>query len=257
MGNIEAIMNKPVYLDQAILDLSKLIMYKIHHDYVVLKNGSRAKLCCMNTYSLVYLIKTEDFYANVTGDVMERFNISGYDKADDRPLPVGVDKKAIRLMKGELGGKIMTDVVALRPKSYAYKKQDNTEGKKCKGINKCVVKHTISSDDYKDCLFNSESRNTYRLQLMFRNAKHEIHTVEVNKVALNRNDNKQIIKKDGISMLMRGHYSIGWNPTLGFVSLSWNLVMSSLQNYLIISQMLRSHYQTSVLTLFYLLLDTC
>ena len=91
----------------------------------------------------------------------------------------------------------MTEVVALRVKSYAYRKLDNIEGKKCKGIKKCVVKHTISSDDYKDCLFGSESR-----KLMFTNVKHEIHTVEINKVALNRNDNKQIIKKDGISMLV-------------------------------------------------------
>ena len=55
---------------------------------------------------------------------------------------------------------------------------------------------------------------------MFRNAKHEIHTVEVSKVALNRNDDKQIAKKDGISTLACGHYSLGWNPTLRFISLN-------------------------------------
>ena len=104
MGKIEVIMNKPVYLDQAILDLSKLVMYKIHHDYVVPKYGSRDKLYYMDTYSLVYHIKTENFYVDVAGDVKEWFDTSGYDKADDRPLPVGVNKKAIRLMKDELGG---------------------------------------------------------------------------------------------------------------------------------------------------------
>ena len=78
----------------------------------------------MDTDSLVYNIKTEDFCSDISGDVKERFHTSGYDKADTRPLPIGVNKKVIRLMKGELGGKIMTEFVALRPKSYAY----TTEG---------------------------------------------------------------------------------------------------------------------------------
>ena len=139
---------------------------------------------------------------------------------EPRPLPMGYNKKVIGLMKGELGGKIMTKFVTMRPKLYAYKKIDNAEDKKCKGIKKCVVKKTISFDDYKNCLLDSESKSIYRSQLMFRNAKHEIHTVEVNKVALNRNDDKRIVKKDGISTLACAHYSLGWNPLLGFISLT-------------------------------------
>ena len=46
---------------------------------------------------------------------------------------------------------------------------------------------------------------------MFRNKKHEIHMVEVNKIALNRDDDKQITKKDGISTLACGHNSLCWN----------------------------------------------
>ena len=55
---------------------------------------------------------------------------------------------------------------------------------------------------------------------MFRNKKHEVHTVEVNKVALNRDDDKRIAKKDRISTLARGHNSLCWNSLLGEVSLS-------------------------------------
>ena len=43
---------------------------------------------------------------------------------------------------------------------------------------------------------------------MFRNNKHEIHTVEVNKVALNRDDDERIVKKNGISTLANGHNSL-------------------------------------------------
>ena len=34
---------------------------------------------------------------------------------------------------------------------------------------------------------------------MFRSAKYEVHTIEVNKVALNRDDDKTISRKDEIS----------------------------------------------------------
>ena len=59
----------------------------------------------MDTDSLVYEIKTEDFYADITDEVPARFDTSGY--IPDRPLPIGLNKKVIRLMKDELGGKIM------------------------------------------------------------------------------------------------------------------------------------------------------
>ena len=134
-------MNKPVYLGQAILDLSKVIMYEFHYDYMVPKYGlEKLKLCYMDTDSLVYHIKTNDFYTDIVDDVQTRLDTSGY--IPDRPLPVGLNKKVIGLMKDELGGKIMTEFMALRPKLYSYKKLDGSEDKKCKGIRKCIVKKT-------------------------------------------------------------------------------------------------------------------
>ena len=138
MGKIKVVMNKPVYLGQVILDLSKIVMYEFHYDYMVPKYGlEKLKLCYMDTDSLVYDIKTEDFYEDIADDVPARFDTSGY--CPNRPLPVGLIEKVIGLMKDELGGKIMTEFVALRPKLYSYKKLDGSEDKKCKGIKKCVV----------------------------------------------------------------------------------------------------------------------
>ena len=147
----------------------------------------------MDTDSLVYDIKTEDFYEDIATDVETRFDTSGHSKADFRPLPIGLNKKVIGLMKDELGGKIMTEFVALRPKLYSYRKLDGSEDKKCKGIKKCVVKKTLTFEDYKTCLFNESTEygakpwtlQVYRSQLMFRSSKHEVHTIEVNKVTLN------------------------------------------------------------------------
>ena len=132
MGKTKVTMNKPVYLGQAILDLSKLVMYEFHYDYMIPKYSENLKICYMDTDTLVYHIKMEDFYANIAGDVKERFDTIGF--TEPRPLPMGEKKKVVGLMKDELGGKIMTGFVALRPKSYAYRKLDNKEDKKCKGI---------------------------------------------------------------------------------------------------------------------------
>ena len=210
-------MNKPVYLGQVILDLSKIAMYEFHYAYMVPKYDDGLKLCYMNTDSLVYDIKSEDFYEDIPNDVEARFDTSGYSKTDFRPLSIGLDKKVIGLMKDELGGKIMTDFVALRPKLYSYKKLDGSENKKCKGIKKCVVKKTLPFEDYKACLFNDSTE--YRSQLMFRSSKYEVHTIEINKVALNRDDDKRISRKDEISTFARGHKDLSWSPLLGELSL--------------------------------------
>ena len=98
----------------------------------------------------------------------------------------------------------MTEFVALRPKMYAYK-TGSAESKKCKGIKKCVVKKTISFEDYKACLFSGET--SYRSQLMFRSSKHKVKTLEVNKLALSRDDDKHITV-NGINSLARGHYKL-------------------------------------------------
>ena len=72
-------MNKPVYLGQAILDLSKIVMYEFHYDYMKQKyNNKNLTLCYMDMDSLIYSIETDDFYKNVADDVKDRFDTSGY-----------------------------------------------------------------------------------------------------------------------------------------------------------------------------------
>ena len=91
------------------------------------------------------------------------------------------------------------------------------EDKKCKGIKKCVVKKTLTFEDYKTCLFSDSTE--YRSQLIFRSSKDEVHTIKVNKVALNRDDDKRISKRDGISKFTGGHKDLSWSPILGELSL--------------------------------------
>ena len=134
MGKIKVVMNKPVYLGQVILDLSKIIMYEFHYDYMLPKYAERLQLCDMDTDSLVYHIKTKDFYADIADDIPARFDTSSY--CSNHPLPIELNEKVIGLMKDELGGEIMTEFTILRPKLYSLKKLGGSEDKKCKGIKK-------------------------------------------------------------------------------------------------------------------------
>ena len=58
MKKVEIKMNKPIYLGQAILDISKTLMYEFWYDYIKPKYGDKARLCYMDTDSFVMHIKT-------------------------------------------------------------------------------------------------------------------------------------------------------------------------------------------------------
>ena len=55
-------LNKPVYIEMFILELSKVLMYKFHCDYIKNKYDSNSKLLFTDTDTLMYEIKTEDVY---------------------------------------------------------------------------------------------------------------------------------------------------------------------------------------------------
>ena len=112
-------------------------MYEFWYDYVKPKYNDNIKLCYMDTDSFVMNIKTEDFYKDIANDVKNRFDTSDYEV--NRPLPTGKNKKVIGLMKDELGGKIITEFVTLRPKTYSYLINDCKEDKKAKGTKKKIA----------------------------------------------------------------------------------------------------------------------
>ena len=118
------------------------------------KYGNRVKLCYMDTDSFIMSIKTNYFYKDISIDVDKRFDTSNYEL--NRPLPTGKNKKVIGLMKDELGGKIITEFVPLRPKTYSYSTDNGKEDKKAKGTKKFVIKRMIKFNDYKNCLLKDK-----------------------------------------------------------------------------------------------------
>ena len=72
MKNVKIKMNKPVYLGLSILGISKTLMYEFWYDYIKPKYRNNAKLCYMDTVSLIINIKTENFYDDIANDVEKK-----------------------------------------------------------------------------------------------------------------------------------------------------------------------------------------
>ena len=84
----------------------------------------------MDTDSFIINIKTEDVYEDIADDVEKRFDTSNHEV--NRLLPIRKNKKVIGLITEELEGKIMTEYIALRPKTYSYLMGDGNTDKKAK-----------------------------------------------------------------------------------------------------------------------------
>ena len=156
----------------------------------------------MDTDSFIIHIETEDFYKDIANDVKRWFDTSGYDKNDKRPLPIGMNKNIIGMLKDELNRKIIKKFCGPRSKTYAYKMDDDIEKKKAKGTKKCVIKRRIKFDDYTDSLFNSKT--ILRPQQRFRSDNHTVHKEEINKAAITSNDDKRLQTYDKITTYQHG-----------------------------------------------------
>ena len=100
-------------------------------------------------------------------------------------------------MKDELGGEIMTELVALRPKAYSYLTDDFKGDKKTNGTKKCVIKRRLKFNDYKDCLLNNKV--ILKSQQRFKSETHDTYTEEINKIPLSSNDDKRLQTFDRIT----------------------------------------------------------
>ena len=211
MRKTEVLMDKPIAVGQAILDISKTLMYEFWYDYLKSKYQDKVKLCYMDTDGFFIYVETDDFYEDIAINVDEWFDTSKYDKNDNRPLPIGKNKKVIGKFKDELNGKIMTEFIALRTKTFAFlqiNEEDELEqSKKAKGTKKCVTRKHLNFDLYKRALFNNETIRC--TQQRFKSDYRNIFSQSVPKISLNDKDDEIIQSFDGITT-----YPIGMDQDL-------------------------------------------
>ena len=204
MRKTKVVMSKPVYLGQAILDISKTLMYEFWYDYLKPKYGDKVKLCYMDTDNFIVHIEAEEFYEDIASNVDKWFDTSAYNEDNNRPLPIGKNKKVIGKFKDEMNGKIMIENYNARAKTYAFKLDDDKETKRAKGTKKCVIKKDLTFENYKESVL--KNKIIIRSQLRFKSDHHNVYTEEIDKIAISSNDDKRLQTFDGITT-----YPIGTN----------------------------------------------
>ena len=204
MKKTKVTLDKPIFVGAAILDLSKIHMFKFHYGYVK-KKWEKVKVLYSDTDSLILEIETDDFFADTGEDVEKWFDTSKYPKdhfAAKNGFPVGKNKKVLGMFKDEADGQIIRGFVGLRPKCYSVL-MDEKEIKKAKGTKKNTVKG-ISHEDYVRVLRGEKFPPMKNIS--FRSHLHEIFTEQMWKVALSAEDDKRIVMADGIQTLAIGHW---------------------------------------------------
>ena len=85
-------LNRPAFVGMCILDLSKMLMYNFHYNYIKKKYNNRARLLFTDTDSLAYEIKAEDVYKDLWND-KDMFDNSDY--LESSPYYCNVNKKSL------------------------------------------------------------------------------------------------------------------------------------------------------------------
>ena len=196
--------DKPIYVGQAILHLSKTLTFDFHYNYILKKYpagaSGEAQVLFADTDSLMYQIQSDDFYEDISEDIEDKFDTSDYPTDHKSGILTGVNKKVIGMFKDEVAGQQITHFVGLRPKLYSFKIENNREDvRKCKGIKKNVVKKSLSFQQYVQCLFSGEKQ--MKSMKIIRSENHDIYSKEIKKVALSADDNKRIVMDDKINTL--------------------------------------------------------
>ena len=206
----EVKLDKPIYVGVAVLDLSKLHMYKFHYDFIKEKYGNKATLLFTDTDSLTYHIETEDLYKDME-DHKDLFDRSGYDGTGYRSCD-NTNKKVIGKFKDETDGKPIIEFCGLRSKMYSVLLDNGKQKMTGKGIKKCALKKYITHQDYKRCLLG-EIKDQRQLVSFnnFRTFDHQISMYRYTKVGLSCSNDKQYLLDDGITSLSYGHYKISEN----------------------------------------------
>ena len=185
------------------LDLSKMLMYDFHYNYIKKKYNNRARLLFTDTDSLTYEIEAEDVYKDLWND-KNMFDNSDY--LESSPYYCNANKKIIGKFKDEACGIPITEFIGLKSKMYSYVK-DNEKGERTvKGIKKNVIKSNIRREDYKNTLIKNEWMH-HKMKTI-RSQRHQLGSYKINKVSLSCFDDKHYIHDNGTSSYAYGYCKI-------------------------------------------------
>ena len=198
-------MNKPRYIGQAILDISKTVMYKFHYDFIM-ENFPETELLFTDTDSFCYFIPTDvDLYEFIKGNT-EWFDFSNYPK--NHPNYDTSNNLIPGKFKDEMGGTFIAEFCGLRSKMYSILIFGGIEKKAAKGVLGQVKNDVITHEDYKDCLIKQKVRFHEGTKIFQK--EHQLYTADIAKKTLSPYNDKKYIsfENDEFICYSHGHYKI-------------------------------------------------
>ena len=191
MQKTKLILNRPIYIGLAVLDISKWIMYDFWYNHIKASYGDNAELINTNTDSLILNFKatTEipDIYEHIKAN-KDYYDFSEYPKT--HPCYDKTNAKVMGKFKDESQGRPITEIIAISSKMYAYTRDplecDNKDfygtSKRAKGVTKTVTTNDLTFETYKRCLENREVFKNKQTAIRSKNQK--IGVYDMNKVSL-------------------------------------------------------------------------
>jgi hypothetical protein len=188
----ELVMDKPVYVGCSILDLSKVRMLDFHYNVMEKDFQDKYDLIYSDTDSLVYHVRNENFY-KWCYDNSSEFDLSNMDNRYFK----NENNNVLGKFKSEVKSDIITEFIALSPKSYAYNymhfevdKKTKEIGKfekikttkKAKGVSKSVTDKTINIGNYIKVLETGEKQK--RIVYSIRSFNQQLFTTKTEKICL-------------------------------------------------------------------------
>ena len=213
MSKEKVVLNKPVYIGQAVLDLSKLEMYELRYNtlarYEAQFPGGSIRIMGGDTDS--FFLSLKNVCANSLLEKMARDDVldsSNYPK--DHPLYSDRNRARLGCVKDETAGRAAKEIIMLRPKAYSIIYADSSaasEGiRRAKGVQRAVLRNKIRHDDYVRAW--RESTETRHTQRRIGSQLHQLYTYTYSKRTLSYFEDKRYWTADNES-LPYGHHSIG------------------------------------------------
>lgn len=194
------LLDRPIYIGFSVLEYAKQHLYQFHYNVIKHKYNDKAQLCYTDTDSLLYFIRTDDFYNDLRKNI-NFYDTSNFETNNIYNIPL-LNVKIPGLFKDEMGGDIIKQFIGLRAKLYCIESVKK-EIKKAKGVSKHITKK-LRPVDYETALINN-AKVKCKMNII-KSMKHVLYSQRINKLVLNNSDDKRRILPDHITTLPWGHF---------------------------------------------------
>jgi hypothetical protein len=186
----EVTLDRPSYIGQAVLDLSKLRMYQLQYqDLELYRNKFNCQIDIVAGDTDSFFIKCHGVKTQLLLTTMQKdglLDTSNYPK--DHPLFSTVVANKIGLFKDESCGNRFKEMIFLRPKCYSLLYENNKEVLKAKGVN--IKNSELRHDSYRKVYEEGGSISVAQTRILSKN--HQLFTEKSTKKALQCLDDKRV-----------------------------------------------------------------